>query len=75
MGFFNRRRDAPAAPRTPRHHHSSSQPFYSMGTRPTFGQWLKWTWLDIITMAAMGAVGLGVCLSPNYDILTKTNMA
>ncbi|EHY56744.1 hypothetical protein HRR83_002176 [Exophiala dermatitidis] len=28
--------------------------------RPTFGQWLKFTWLDILTMAAMGAVGLGV---------------
>jgi len=32
----------------------------NMSSRPTFGQWLKVTWLDIVTMAAMGAVGLGV---------------
>lgn len=31
-----------------------------MTTRPTFGQWLKYTWLDILTMAALGAIGLGV---------------
>ncbi|KAF2103726.1 acid phosphatase/Vanadium-dependent haloperoxidase [Rhizodiscina lignyota] len=29
-------------------------------TRPTFGQWLKATWLDILTMAVMGAIGLGI---------------
>ncbi|KAL6879270.1 phosphatidic acid phosphatase type 2/haloperoxidase [Trichoderma novae-zelandiae] len=33
---------------------------YSMHTRPSFGQWLKVTWLDILTMVAMGAIGLGV---------------
>ncbi|KAL6876198.1 phosphatidic acid phosphatase type 2/haloperoxidase [Trichoderma longibrachiatum] len=33
---------------------------YSMATRPRFGQWLKVTWLDILTMVAMGAIGLGV---------------
>jgi hypothetical protein len=33
---------------------------YSMSTRPTFGQWLKRTVLDIVTMAVMGAIGLGV---------------
>lgn len=33
---------------------------YLMATKPTFGQWLKVTWLDILTMAALGAVGLGV---------------
>lgn len=31
-----------------------------MATRPTFGHWLKVTWLDILTMIIMGAVGLGV---------------
>jgi hypothetical protein len=36
---------------------------YSMATRPRFGQWLKVTWLDILTMVAMGAIGLGVSLS------------
>lgn len=33
---------------------------YSMGKRPTFGQWLKHTALDIVTMAILGAIGLGV---------------
>ncbi|PON24546.1 phosphatidic acid phosphatase beta [Trichoderma gamsii] len=33
---------------------------YAMHTRPSFGQWLKVTWLDILTMVAMGAIGLGV---------------
>lgn len=33
---------------------------YSMSKRPSFGQWLKYTWLDILTMAIMGAIGLGV---------------
>jgi len=31
-----------------------------MSRRPPFGQWLKTTWLDIFTMAAMGMIGLGV---------------
>lgn len=33
---------------------------YSMSTRPSFGQWLKHTWLDILSMAVLGAIGLGV---------------
>lgn len=65
MGLFNRQpRDggpsserAPRAARAPR---QRNEPYYSMSTRPTFGQWLKYTWLDIVTMAAMGAIGLGV---------------
>lgn len=65
MGFFNRRPcDAPA-PATNGHHHAArhyNEP-YSMGTRPPFGQWLRHTWLDILTMAAMGAVGLGVYMA------------
>ncbi|KPI41251.1 Lipid phosphate phosphatase 1 [Cyphellophora attinorum] len=28
--------------------------------RPKFGQWLKFIWLDLLTMAIMGAIGLGV---------------
>ena len=28
--------------------------------RPSFGQWIKHTWLDILTMVVMGAVALGV---------------
>jgi len=29
-------------------------------SRPTFGQWFKATWIDLLTMVAMGAIGLGV---------------
>ncbi|GAA5911086.1 hypothetical protein JCM6882_006872 [Rhodosporidiobolus microsporus] len=28
--------------------------------RPTFGEWVKLYWVDLLTMAALGAVGLGV---------------
>jgi diacylglycerol diphosphate phosphatase / phosphatidate phosphatase len=28
--------------------------------RPSFGQWIKMAWLDIVTMAVMGVIGLGV---------------
>jgi diacylglycerol diphosphate phosphatase/phosphatidate phosphatase len=31
-----------------------------MSTRPTFGQWLKRTVLDLVTMLIMGMIGLGV---------------
>lgn len=31
-----------------------------MARRPTFMQWLKVTWLDILTMIIMGAIALGV---------------
>jgi len=34
-----------------------------MSTRPRFGQWLKATWLDLVTMAAMGALGLGIYMA------------
>ncbi|PTB42584.1 hypothetical protein M441DRAFT_95214, partial [Trichoderma asperellum CBS 433.97] len=40
--------------------HGSRHQAYSMHTRPSFGQWLKFTWLDILTMVAMGAIGLGI---------------
>lgn len=67
MGFFNRKpRNGPvpaAASNGNRHAaHDRNMP-YSMSTRPSFGQWLKYTWLDIVTMAAMGAVGLGVYMA------------
>jgi diacylglycerol diphosphate phosphatase/phosphatidate phosphatase len=29
-------------------------------SRPTFGQWFKQTWIDIVTMIVLGAIGLGV---------------
>lgn len=28
--------------------------------RPSFGQWLKFTWIDLLTFVVMGAIGLGV---------------
>lgn len=75
MGFFNRgprgnttaaagADTAPvSAPVTKeshwRHGRRRREP-YSMERRPTFGVWLKHTWLDILTMIIMGAVGLGV---------------
>jgi len=50
MGFFNRDRS----------HRSKGPLVMSMSSRPTFGQWLKVTWLDILSMAIMGLIGLGV---------------
>lgn len=39
-----------------------------MQTRPMFGQWLKYTWLDILTMAVIGALGLGVSQCWNIGV-------
>lgn len=80
MGFFNRRTSAPDANTAPavgqegRRRHSRSHnraegaAAYAgngmFNSRPSFGQWLKGTWLDIVTMAIMGAIGLGVCFKP-----------
>ncbi|KAK5994087.1 Lipid phosphate phosphatase 1 [Cladobotryum mycophilum] len=44
---------------TTKHRGHHNEP-YTMATRPTFGLWFRHTWLDILTMIAMGAVGLGV---------------
>jgi diacylglycerol diphosphate phosphatase/phosphatidate phosphatase len=65
MGIFTRRpRNAPAAATTEKRRGQRRQVEpYTMATRPTFGQWLKVTWLDIITMVILGAVGLGVGIS------------
>lgn len=69
MGFFNRRANAAQHPDGPatqpaavtRKQRGNKQPYnYSMATRPSFGQWIKYTWLDILTMVVMGAIGLGV---------------
>lgn len=73
MAFFKRRvkpADANTATSVgPRH--EKTRPRTAAGTRatyndnmlnrrPRFGQWLKATWLDILTMIVMGAIGLGV---------------
>lgn len=66
MGLFNRHKADPdvpdlADPNVAHRSRNHSLPqIYSMSARPTFGQWLKLTWLDILTMAVMGALGLGV---------------
>lgn len=47
-------------------HHGSSNRVHGgsghLNSRPPFGQWLKATWLDILTMIIMGAIGLGVSI-------------
>jgi diacylglycerol diphosphate phosphatase/phosphatidate phosphatase len=78
MGFFNKR-TAPADVNTTNatgthekkpglfarknQTHTTSNGVASWNTRPTFGQWIKATALDIITMAIMGAIGLGVYMA------------
>lgn len=72
MGLFTRRapRDGPVVTNEPqtgggilnRKHNKvtrTAPASMSMSTRPSFGQWIKATWLDIFTMAAMGMIGLG----------------
>jgi len=36
----------------------------TLNSRPTFGQWVKGTWLDILTMVILGAIGLGIYEAP-----------
>lgn len=73
MGLFNKKNTAAAADTTTatgthhnekkagifakKNHHGGAQ---SWNSRPTFGAWIKATALDIVTMAVMGAIGLGV---------------
>lgn len=45
-----------------------------LNARPRFGQWLKATWLDFLTMVIMGAIGLGVRL-PNFPRVAMLSMA
>jgi hypothetical protein len=47
---------------TARHHEKGIHDHQDgyLNRRPTFGQWLKGTWVDILTMIALGAIGLGV---------------
>lgn len=76
MGIFSRRpRDGPDGPinQAPRRHHGNNDGYYSMATRPSFGQWLKYTWLDIVTMICMGAIGLGVCYHPQSHTFTVSS--
>ncbi|RYP02248.1 hypothetical protein DL764_005890 [Monosporascus ibericus] len=43
--------------------HERTPETYTMSTRPSFGQWLKHTWFDIVMMACMGALGLGIYMA------------
>ncbi|EPS43780.1 hypothetical protein H072_2216 [Dactylellina haptotyla CBS 200.50] len=43
---------------------SPASPYAFVNRRPTIGGWFKTIWLDILTMAAMGAIGLGVYMAP-----------
>ncbi|KAI5845709.1 phosphatidic acid phosphatase type 2/haloperoxidase [Morchella snyderi] len=79
MGLFSRNTEA-AAPAgnstSSKHHHRRSSASHGhpekhrqvfgrhMNERPTIGEWLRTIWLDIITMACLGAVGLGVYMAP-----------
>ncbi|KAI1340788.1 acid phosphatase/Vanadium-dependent haloperoxidase [Xylariaceae sp. FL0016] len=66
MGIFNHRpREGPGhghtnAHASSRHGHGHVRETHSMSKRPSFGQWLKCTWVDIVTMICMGALGLGI---------------
>lgn len=70
MGLFSRRTEAPVSRTTHGHHSHGKHTHRDSGAldhhtnrRPPFGQWLRTAWLDVLTMAALGAVGLGVCSS------------
>jgi len=62
MNLFKRRQhDGQAVEQPTTHRREKRGPIImNMSTRPSFGQWLKVTWLDILTMAIMGVIGLGV---------------
>lgn len=60
-GFFGRRAHDTTGTHTV--HEKRGPMILSMSKRPSFGQWLKASWIDILTMAAMGMIGLGVSTS------------
>ncbi|CAG8975066.1 hypothetical protein HYALB_00009928 [Hymenoscyphus albidus] len=53
---------------TTTHHEKAPRAVMTMSSKPTFGQWLKATWLDLATMLAMGMIGLGVAPSRSFPI-------
>ncbi|KAI9849131.1 MAG: hypothetical protein M1837_005361 [Sclerophora amabilis] len=56
-GHVHSKEDSNGRLRNPGQHQSESG---HLNSRPPFGQWLKVTWPDILTMICMGAIGLGV---------------
>ncbi|RKU45127.1 hypothetical protein DL546_003975 [Coniochaeta pulveracea] len=83
MGLFSRRNEpraaAPATTGTTTTNQRVERRYnepYPMKTRPSFGQWLKFTALDILTMVVMGAIGLGVYFAnpaPNRSFAVTFN--
>ncbi|KXJ90739.1 phosphatidic acid phosphatase type 2/haloperoxidase [Microdochium bolleyi] len=71
MGFFNRRRDAPRQPRAAAPRNKSraglfrSPEPYTMERRPPFGQWLKVSWLDILTIIILLIISFLVYRAPS----------
>ncbi|KAF2019670.1 acid phosphatase/Vanadium-dependent haloperoxidase [Aaosphaeria arxii CBS 175.79] len=55
-GIFSRRGEKTA-------HHHGHHGSNAWNSRPTFGQWIKATALDIVSMAILGAIGLGVYMA------------
>jgi len=45
----------------------------TLNSRPTFGQWVKGTWLDILTMVILGAIGLGVREITSWKCIASRN--
>jgi len=62
MGLFNRRGDAASAGTgvAPNQQYAD----YHTNRRPNMGQWFRTVWLDLLTMAVLGAIGLGVITPP-----------
>ncbi|KAF2133564.1 acid phosphatase/Vanadium-dependent haloperoxidase [Dothidotthia symphoricarpi CBS 119687] len=67
MGLFGKRKAPVAADNTmPTTHREKKSTSHKTGgsrawnSKPTFGQWIKATWVDLLTMAVLGAIGLGV---------------
>lgn len=46
-----------------------AEKIYLRSRTPQFGQWIKQTWLDIVTMLVLGAVGMAVSLPAALQVL------
>jgi preprotein translocase subunit Sss1 len=69
MGLFRRRQPGLAlagmtAATTTHHRQKRGTIIVDMTRRPTFSQWIKVTWPDLVTMVFMGIIGLGVYAAP-----------
>lgn len=62
--MYSRRTIATSRDRRYRDKRATTNDDGMLNKRPKFGQWLKVTWPDILTMVIMGVVGLGVYEAP-----------